>query len=156
VALIVAAIVAALLIILLVVLLLRRRGREQWDADARGAAAEASSLTGVVTQGLTSLGEPAAAARTWSEVEMRGGRLHTRLQGLAQKPPDEAAGAVANRMDQSLQSLRSALDADRALRLGPPPPTAEQIGYSSAVVRQRLADFEQATGQLDDLLRQRT
>jgi hypothetical protein len=153
--LIVAIVLAVVLIVLVILLLVRRRGREQWETNARGAAAEASSLVGVVTQGLTSLDEPAAAARTWSAVETRGARLHDRLRGLAQRPPDEQDGAVVNRMDQSLQSLRSALDADRSLRVGPPPPTAEQLGYSTAVVRQRLADFEQSSGQLEDRLRER-
>jgi hypothetical protein len=147
-------VVAALLIILLIVLMLRRRNREKWHTDARGAAAEASGLVGVVTQGLASLEEPAFAARTWSDVESRGARLHSRLQGLAEKAPDEQAGAVVTGMDQNLQGLRSAVDADRALRLGPPPPTTEQMGYSAAVVRQRLADFEQSLGSLEDRLRQ--
>jgi hypothetical protein len=155
VALIVAIVVAVLLIILVVALLLRRKGRQQWETNAQGAAAEASSLVGVVTQGLTGLDDPTAAARTWSAVETRGARLHDRLRGLAQKPPNEQDGTIVNRMDGSLQSLRSALDADRALRVGPPPPTAEQLGYSAAVVRQRLADFEPSAGQLEDRLRER-
>jgi hypothetical protein len=55
-------------------------------------------------------------------------------------------------LDRALQALRAAVDADRALRLGPPPPTAEQLGYSSAVIRQRSADFEQALADVDRLL----
>jgi hypothetical protein len=154
-ALIVLAVIAALLVGLLVVLILRRRNRAQWQTEARGAVAEASGLAGVVSQGLASLEEPAFAARTWSDVDLRGARLHSQLQGLAARAPDEQAGAVVGGMDHDLQSLRSALDADRALRLGPPPPTAEQLGYSAAVVRQRLADFEQSLGSLEDRVRQR-
>jgi hypothetical protein len=142
-------VVAVLLIIGLLVLLLRRRARQQWRERARGAAAEASSLLGVLTAGLAVLDEPSRAARTWSDLETRGAHLHGRLQALAADAPDQGDGAVIGPLDRSLQSLRGAVEADRSLRLGPPPPTPEQLGYSEAVIRQRAADFEQSVGDID-------
>jgi hypothetical protein len=68
---------------------------------------------------------------------------------LATDAPNERDRIIITRVDQDLQSLRSAVEADRALRLGPPPPTSEQLGYSEAVIRQRAADFEQSLGDLD-------
>ena len=151
-ALIVAAVVVALVIIGMVLFLLRRRRRQQWRVEGRAAAAEASSLLAVLNRGLAALDDPAAAARTWSDVESQGAHLHARLQTLAATPPDPASGAAIAGLDRSLQSLRAVVDADRALRLGAPPPTAEQLGYSSAVIRQRAADFEQSLADVDRLL----
>jgi hypothetical protein len=142
-------VVAVLLIIGMLVFLLRRRARQQWRDRARGAAAEASSLLGVLAAGLADLDEPARAARTWSDLEARGVHLHGRLQRLAAEAPDERDGMAIVGVDRDLQSLRSAVEADRSMRLGPPPPTAEQLGYSEAVIRQRAADFEQSLGDLD-------
>ncbi len=155
-ALIVAIIVAALLIIALILLLLRRRGRAQWREQARGASAEGASLLALLMAGLAALDEPARAARTWSDFEARGAHLHGRLQALATGARDERDGAAVNGVDRDLQSLRSAVEADRGLRLGPPPPTTEQLGYSEAVIRQRTADFEQSLGDLDRYLAEPT
>ncbi len=153
-ALIILAVVAALLIILLIVVVLRRQRREQWAREARDAVADGTGLAGVVSQGLAALDQPVLAARTWSDLDSRGARLHGRLGVLAERAPDERSGAVVTGMDRDLQALRSAVEADRALRVGPPAPTAEQLGYSAAVVRQRLADLQQSLGQLDNHLRQ--
>jgi hypothetical protein len=142
-------VVAVLLIIGLIVLLLRRRGRQQWRERARSGAAEASSLLGLLAGGLAALDEPTRAARTWADLEARGAHLHSGLQALVADAPSERDRSIVGLLDQNLQSLRSAVAADRALRLGPPPPTTEQLGYSEAVIRQRSADFEQSLGDLD-------
>jgi hypothetical protein len=152
----VAIIVAVLLIIALILLLLRRRGRAQWREQARGASAEGASLLALLMAGLAALDEPARAARTWSDFEARGAHLHGRLQALGTGARDERDGAAVNGVDRDLQSLRSAVEADRGLRLGPPPPTTEQLGYSEAVIRQRTADFEQSLGDLDRYLAEPT
>ena len=154
-ALIVGAIAVAVLLVVIVVLLMRRRGSGQWRDEAVQAAAEGRSVLGLTTHGLATLDQPAFAAQTWSDLDAQGAQLHQRLQGLARKtPPDEWAGSAVTRLDHALQALRSSVEADRALRLGPPPPTAEQLGYSEAVVRQRATDFEQALANLDGSLSQ--
>lgn len=148
-ALIVGALIALALIVLIIVLIARRRRSDEWRFEARGVAEEAQRLTGSVVHGLGTLASPSAAAHTWSEVDAEGARLHARVQALAAGAPDAHAQAVTARTDQTLQGLRSAIDSDRALRLGPPPPTQEQLGYSEAVVRQRASDFEQAVQDLE-------
>jgi hypothetical protein len=142
----------ALAIIGLVLFLLRRRSRQDWRTQARAADAEASNILGSVTRGLATLQDPSAAARTWSDVEARGSQLHGRLQALAARPPDDRSGIIVGRLDQSLQALRAGVEADRDMRLGPPPPTEEQLRYSEAVIRQRAAEYEQAIRELDSLL----
>jgi hypothetical protein len=60
--------------------------------------------------------------------------------------PDEASRAAAGALRGRLDDLASALEADRALRLGSPPPSPEQLSYSTALIR-RQAD------QVQDVLR---
>ena len=154
-ALIVGAIAVAVLLVVIVVLLMRRRGSGQWRDEAVQAAAEGRSVLGLATHGLATLDQPAFAAQTWSDLDAQGAQLHQRLQGLARRtPPDEWAGSAVTRLDHALQALRSSVEADRALRLGPPPPTAEQLGYSEAVVRQRATDFEQNVQALESSVAQ--
>jgi len=138
-----------LLLGLIIFLLNRQRDSKRWHDQAVQAAVQGRSILDLATHGLATLDQPAAAARTWSDLEAQGAQLHQRFQVLGRRPPEEWLGTAVARTDQSLQGLRSATDADRALRLGPPPPTPEQLGYSEAVVRQRAADFEQELGGFD-------
>jgi hypothetical protein len=144
----IAAIVVLLLIILLVVLLMRRRAHDQWREDARNAVAEAHQLSQIVAHGLATLNQPAAAAQTWAEVDHLGSQLHSRFLGLMAKPPDVASGGAVSAADRELQSLRSAVESDRGLRVGPPPPTEAQLGYSEAQIRERLTEFSQSVDEL--------
>jgi hypothetical protein len=43
-----------------------------------------------------------------------------------------------------LEELASALEADRALRLGSPPPSADQLSYSTALIRQQAEQLQDA------------
>jgi len=145
----VGAIALLILVGVVIALLIRQREAQRWADEAALAAAEGRDVLALATHGLATLDQPAAAARTWSDLDARGAQLHQRLQALSRRPPEEWLGASVARTDQALQALRSGTDADRALRLGPPPPTSEQLGYSEAVVRQRTTDFEQELGGLD-------
>jgi hypothetical protein len=148
----IAAIVVLLVVILLVVLLMRRRAHDQWREDARGVVAEARHLSQVVTSGLATVGQPAAAAQTWAEVESEGFQVHSRFLALMAKPPTPQAGGAVATADRSLQALRAAVESDRAMRLGPPPPTEAQLSYSEAVVRERATEFNQAVDELSGTL----
>jgi hypothetical protein len=145
----VAAIAAAIIILLLALLLIRRQRRARWRQAAQVAVGEASTLLTTVITGLPMLSEPSQAATTWSRVENLGAPLHRRLQALVASAPDELTSQVAAGADRSLEALRAAVEADRTLRLGPPPPTNEQLRYAEAVLRQRAAEFEQAIADLD-------
>jgi len=147
--LILGAIAVLVLVGVVIAMLIRQRDAKRWTDEAVQASAEGRNVLALATHGLATLDQPAAAARTWSELEAQGAQLHQRLQALSRRPPEDWLGASVARTDQALQALRSGTDADRALRLGPPPPTSEQLGYSEAVVRQRTADFEQELGGLD-------
>jgi hypothetical protein len=58
-------------------------------------------------------------------------------------PGDEAAGAVAP-IRAGLDELAEALEADRTLRLATPPPTADQLAYSDALIRKQVAQLQGA------------
>src|SRR5437763_12999626 len=109
---------------------MRRQAAGGWVEEARVAVSESRRLTDAVNQGLASLDEPTAAAHWWSDIDAMGSDLHTRFTALASRAPSSAAATAAAQADRSLQSLRAAVESDRALRLGPPSPTEEQLGYS--------------------------
>jgi hypothetical protein len=144
----IAAIVTLLVIILIIVLLMRRRAHDQWRDDARSATAEARQFSQIVTRGLATLSQPAAAAQTWGEVDQLGVQLHSRLLGLMAKPPTPQLGGAVSSADRSLQTLRTAVESDRGLRVGPPPPTEAQLGYSEAQIRERATEFNQSVDEL--------
>jgi hypothetical protein len=134
--------VAVALLILLIVFLVRRRRRADWWTRARLVAAEASALASAVDRGVPLLRDPGAAAQVWADLNTRIAHLRGELRTLGQSAPDGPARTAANRASQGAETLQSAIDTDRAVRIGPPPPTPEQLGYSEALLRQRAAELE--------------
>jgi hypothetical protein len=105
-------------------------------------AAEASALASAVDRGVPLLRDPNAAAQVWADLNNRMTHLRTQLRAMAQAAPDAPARTATNRASQGAETLQSAIDTDRAVRIGPPPPTTEQLGYSEALLRQRAAELE--------------
>jgi hypothetical protein len=134
--------VAVALLILLIVLLVRRRRRREWWTKARLVAAEASALASAVDRGVPLLRDPNAAAQVWADLNGRMTHLRGELRVLAQSAPDAPARTAANRATQGTEALQAAIDTDRAVRIGPPPPTPEQLGYSESLLRQRAVELE--------------
>jgi hypothetical protein len=130
------------LVILLTVLLIRRRRRAQWWANARLVAAEASALASALNRGVPLLRDPNAAVQVWADLNGRMTRLRGQLRLMGESAPDAPARAATNRATQGVESLQAAIDTDRAVRIGPPPPTPDQLGYSEALLRQRAAELE--------------
>src|SRR3954471_8941450 len=100
----------------------RRRAAEQtWamrmDAVARRTLA---TLDEVVTAGAVVTGRVEAIA------------ADARL--LETQAPDEPARASAGALRAGLDELARALESDRRLRLGSPPPSDEQLAYSTALI----------------------
>ena len=55
---------------------------------------------------------------------------------------DEATAAVAP-VRAALDELAEALDADRTLRLATPPPSADQLAYSDALIRRQVTQLQE-------------
>jgi hypothetical protein len=68
--------------------------------------------------------------------------LAAEAQSLEARAPDDPARAVAGRLRAALDDLVGTLEADRALRLSSPPPSQEQLSYSTALIRQRVDELQ--------------
>jgi hypothetical protein len=83
------------------------------------------------------------------EVLERGSVVTGHVQALADearaleaKAPGAPEKAEAARVRASLDELVRTLETDRTLRLGSPPPTPEQLSYSSALIRQQVEHLQ--------------
>jgi MYXO-CTERM domain-containing protein len=118
-----AAVVAAALTGLLV--WSRRRGR---------AASWSNQLADLSRRSLVTLDDVLAQG---SIVTGQVQALAAEARSLEPRAPDEEAASAAARLRARLDELAATLEADRALHLGSPPPSPEQLTYSSALIRQQ-------------------
>jgi hypothetical protein len=63
-------------------------------------------------------------------------------RSLEASAPDDAAKASTAGVRARLDDLTQALESDRRLRLGSPPPSAEQLSYSTSVIRQQVEQLQ--------------
>jgi hypothetical protein len=68
--------------------------------------------------------------------------LAAEAASLAARAPDDPARAAGAQLRGRLDELAGTLEADRTLRLGSPPPSAEQLSYSTALIRQQVEQLE--------------
>ena len=68
--------------------------------------------------------------------------LASRAQTLETRAPDDRSRSAAGRVRVQLAELAAALETDRTLRLGSPPPNAEQLSYSTAVIREHVRELQ--------------
>ena len=122
---------ALVLVIALVVWRRRRSGALAWGAKTADLNRRALvALDDVIAKGSLVTGQIEALA-----AEARS------LEGRA---PDDVSKAAAANVRSRLDELASALEADRALRLGSPPPSSEQLAYSTALIRQQAGQLQGA------------
>ena len=68
--------------------------------------------------------------------------LAAEAQTLETRAPDDLSKGAAGRLRAQLAELAAALETDRALRLGSPPPSTEQLEYSTALIRQQVRELQ--------------
>jgi hypothetical protein len=68
--------------------------------------------------------------------------LAAEAQSLEARASDDPSKASAARLRAALDDLVATLEADRALHLGSPPPSQEQLSYSTALIRQRVEQLQ--------------
>jgi hypothetical protein len=68
--------------------------------------------------------------------------LAAEARSLEASAPDEAAKASTGDVRARLGDLAQALESDRALRLGSPPPSEEQLSYSTSLIRQQVEQLQ--------------
>ena len=107
----------------------RKAGAQAWGkttADLNRRALVA--LDDVVAQGSVVTGKIEALA--------------SEARALESSAPDDPSRAAAANVRARLDELASTMQSDRALRLSSPPPTEEQVAYSSAVIRQQAEQLQ--------------
>jgi len=107
----------------------RKAGAEAWGratADLNRRALVA--LDDVVAQGSVVTGKIEALA--------------SEAHALESSAPDDPSRAAAGNVRARLDELASTMQSDRALRLGSPPPSEEQLTYSTAVIRQQAQQLQ--------------
>jgi hypothetical protein len=70
--------------------------------------------------------------------------LASEARSLEAHAPDDPSRAAAANVRSRLDELAATLEQDRALRLGSPPPSEEQLTYSSALIRQQAEQLQGA------------
>jgi hypothetical protein len=68
--------------------------------------------------------------------------LASEAQSLEARAPDDRARAAAAEVRARLDDLAATLESDRTLRLSSPPPSAEQVSYSTALIRQQVEHLQ--------------
>jgi hypothetical protein len=126
----------------------RNRQRSQWTQQAQAVAADTRALAAAVDRGLPLLRDPGSAAQVWVDLNSRLAHVRTGLGALGPNTTDQRARSVTTRASQALDALQASIDSDRALRLGPPPPSADQIAYSEALLSQRAVELGRAADEL--------
>jgi hypothetical protein len=107
----------------------RRAGAASWsnqlaDLSRRSLVA----LDDVLTQGSVVTGQIQALAAEARSLETRA--------------PDDQSRAAAARVRSRLDELAGTLEADRTLRLASPPPSTDQISYSTALIREQVEQLQ--------------
>jgi hypothetical protein len=122
---------AAALVIGLVLWLRHRRGTADWGAATANLNRRALvALDDVLAKGSVVTGQIEALA--------------AEARSLESRAPDDVSQAAAARVRERLDELAATLQADRTLRLGSPPPSEEQLSYSTALIRQQVEQLQGA------------
>ncbi len=120
---------AALLLIGILLWLRHRAGTASWQAKAADLNRRCLvALDDVLLKGSVVTGQIEALAAD--------------ARSLAAKAPDDASKASSAEVHARLEELAQALDADRRLRLGSPPPSTEQLAYSTSLIRQQVEQLQ--------------
>ena len=121
----------AALAIILWVLHRRKAGAQAWGRQTADLNRRALVvLDDVVAQGSVVTGQIEALA--------------SEARSLESSAPDDPSRAAAANVRSRLDELASTMQSDRALRLSSPPPSEEQLAYSTAVIRQQAEQLRGA------------
>jgi hypothetical protein len=68
-------------------------------------------------------------------------------RSLEMSAPDDASKAATGEVRARLEDLVQALESDRTLRLGSPPPSGDQLSYSSTLIHQQVEQLQRSLRQ---------
>jgi hypothetical protein len=110
-----------------------------WRSRRSGAASWANRRADLTQRALIVLDDVLAQG---SVVTGQVEALAAEARSLEQRAPNDAAKAEAARIRSRLDDLARVLESDRTLRLSSPPPSAEQVSYSTALIRQQAQELQ--------------
>jgi hypothetical protein len=132
-------------------LLLRRRsGRRSWWDRADGLVREARAVVDLGSTGPAS-SDPEHQVARWSTLEQRTQTLIADLNAAVDDAPNEEARGTVVSVSMAAQAFLTEVQRTRALHLGPPGPSAEQLEFAAAESNQRVAELGRAADQLEQL-----
>lgn len=110
-----------------------------WHRRRSGAAAWGQQTADLNRRALMALDDVVAkGSLATGQIEA----LAAEARGLEGRAPDDASAAAAAQVRARLDDLAAALESDRALRLGTPGPSQEQLSYSESLIRQQLEQLQ--------------
>ncbi len=113
-----------------------------WRRRRAASASWSSQLDDLARRSLVAMDD---VVREGSVVTGHIQALAAEARSLEGRAADDRSRTSAARLRERLDELAGALEADRALRLSSPPPSEEQLSYSTALIREQVT-------QLQDLL----
>jgi hypothetical protein len=107
----------------------RRAGTASWSSQLADLARRSLVVTDdVVREGSVATGQVQALA--------------SEARSLEGRAADDRSRTSAARLRERLEELVGTLEADRALRLSSPPPSEEQLSYSTALIREQVTQLQ--------------
>ena len=110
-----------------------------WTRRRSGAASWASQSDNFNRQSLVAMD---AVLSQGSVVTGQVQALAAEARSLEAHAPDDQSRAEAARRRARLDELAQTLEADRTLRMSSPPPSADQLSYSEALIRQQVEQLQ--------------
>ncbi len=141
---------AAVLVLLILVALRSHAASGRHWRQVNALLADGGALVDLGRSG------PAAAAPDqqvahWSALEQRAQGLGSATASVRSTSSDSQVRAALDQLGQASDGYLGAIGRSRALRIGPPAPTADQLAFADAEARQRLEVLAAALGRLDQL-----
>ena len=142
--------VAALLALLGLAALRHRQGQVQWWARLDALLRDGQALVDLGRSG-PDAADPTQQVAHWSALEQRAMALGSATAAVRADAPDDDTRAALDGLGQSSDQYLASIRSARALRIGPPAPTAEQVTFADAEAGQRLAVVAGHLNQLNQL-----
>lgn len=144
-------VLAALLALLLAVAAARAARRRRWMAAGEAVLRDGRALVDLGSAG-PAAAAPAQEVQHWDMIEQRAAALAAQLPAASSAATSSTDRSILAGLGTALDGYRGSVRTGRALRVGPPAPTAEQVQYADAEARQHLNGVAAELEQLDRVL----
>jgi hypothetical protein len=133
--------------------LVSRRNRKQALVAWRSGAESALDSAKLARTLLPAAGQDIPDAAHWQAVHERVEAAAQSLEQSSNRAPTPEGAVAARTAADKLRGLWFALESNRLLREGAPPPTPEQLAQADTVTRARSSELDAALTDLDHVVR---